>query len=398
MEDNDENQEKRNGRGRGRGRPRGKRGRGNNKNREGYKRGNRGNRGNRYNPNYKNNNCNNMNKNFDRSNLDYEGNEDEDRTYPHNQQRDNNIKNHDYDFIHNDMNNQENKEQERKNNSNHKKEEKFFFSPNTIKDLEKKDIIDVITELNSDENFCKKINGTIFQKDICYSLMKTIKKVSEDNSEPVLILINKIIENTNFINKTIITFIKERNYDSIEYLNFFENFLLFLQKYLLISSKKLEININLYEDTKLLENKIKKEDTKEELKLAMKKVIQEINNYVEKNISIMHNENKEKEDNSRNKQKNQKNYKEIKTIINIDDFLTEVYYNIDPNIPKGKFDSYESYINTMFFLEYEDCYRNLRKAIYKLKNNYVSIGKLNKKEIKNFEKNQKDIYCYFMVK
>ena len=393
MNDNDENQEKRNGRGRGR--PRGKRGRGNNKNREGYKGGNRGNRGNRYNPNYKNNNCNNMNKNFDRSNLDYEGNEDEDRTYPYNQRKDNHINNHDYDFIHNDINNQENEEQERKNNSNHKKEEKFFFYPNTIKELEKKDIIDVITELNSDENFCKKINGTIFQKDICYSFMKTIKKVSEDNSEPVLILINKIIENTNFINKTIITFIKERNYDSIEYLNFFENFLLFLQKYLLISSKKLEININLYEDTKLLENKIKKEDTKEELKLAMKKVIQEINNYVEKNISIMDNENKEKEDNLKNKQKNQKNYKEIKTIINIDDFLTEVYYNIAPNIPKGKFDSYESYINTMFFLEYEDCYRNLRKAIYKLKNNYVSIGKLNKKEIKNFEKNQKDIYCYF---
>jgi len=88
-------------------------------------------------------------------------------------------------------------------------------------------------------------------------------------------------------------------------------------------------------------------------------------------------------------------FKEIKTIINIEDFFNEVNYNIDPNLQKGKFDSYESYINTMFFLEYEDCYLNLRKAIYKLKNKCLNIHNLNKTEKKNFEKNQKDIYCYF---
>jgi len=49
----------------------------------------------------------------------------------------------------------------------------------------------------------------------------------------------------------------------------------------------------------------------------------------------------------------------------------------------------------MFFLEYEDCYLNLRKAIYKLKNKCLNIHNLNKTEKKNFEKNQKDIYCYF---
>ena len=371
-------------------RHRGGRGRGNNNRNRDFQRekgrSNRGNRGKKY--NYKQNGVYNKNNNFDRSGNNYNN---DNLSYSKNQ-----IKN-DY-FLNNDNNNIEN-ENIKENNNNQKAEKKLFFYPNKIKELEKKDIIDVITELNSDDNLCKKINGTIFQKDTCYSFMNTIKKISEDNSEPVIILIYKIIENTNFINQTAINFIKNQDYDDINYLNFFENFLIFLQKYLLISSKKFDININLTENKKLLESLILKEDIEQNKKQAMQRVIQEINNYEEKNFELSKYEyekkKKEKEENSKNQQKNKINYKEIKTIINIDDFFNEVNYNIDSNLPKGKFDSYESYINTMFFLEYEDCYRNLRRAIYKLKNKYVNIHNFNKNEKKNFERNQKDIYCYF---
>ena len=371
-------------------RHRGGRGRGNNNRNRDFQRekgrSNRGNRGKKY--NYKQNGVYNKNNNFDRSGNNYNN---DNLSYSKNQ-----IKN-DY-FLNNDNNNIEN-ENIKENNNNQKAEKKLFFYPNKIKELEKKDIIDVITELNSDDNLCKKINGTIFQKDTCYSFMNTIKKISEDNSEPVIILIYKIIENTNFINQTAINFIKNQDYDDINYLNFFENFLIFLQKYLLISSKKFDININLTENKKLLESLILKEDIEQNKKQSMQRVIQEINNYEEKNFELSKYEyekkKKEKEENSKNQQKNKINYKEIKTIINIDDFFNEVNYNIDSNLPKGKFDSYESYINTMFFLEYEDCYRNLRRAIYKLKNKYVNIHNLNKNEKKNFERNQKDIYCYF---
>ena len=387
MSDNEEEQR--------RGRPRGKRGggrRGNHRGRGGYYGSNRGNRGKKHKSNY--NNDNKRNNNFDRSNID-------NNNYDYLSFSFNQIKN----AYPNNKYNNDNKDfigDKKENNlSNQKKERIPFLNEKEIKEMEKKDIIDVIGKLNSDDKLYEKINGTIFKKETCYSFMNTIQKITEYNSEPALLIINKIIENTNFINKTVIDFIKEREFDDNNYLYFFYNFLIFLQKYMQISSKKLDDDINksINVNKSLLEMLMLKEECNEDQKQLTKKIIEEINLYQEKNTEILFNEyqkeKKEKEENLKNNQKNKKNYKEIKTIINIDDFITEINYNIDPNLPKGEYDSYESYINTMFFLEYEDCYRNLRRAIYKLKNGDINLEHLKQNDIKKFEKNQKDIYCYF---
>ena len=391
MSDNEENNEQRSGRYH----PRDKRGRfnrGRGGNREGRGRGNFARKYNHYQKNdYK------KNKNYDRSHINED---DEDDLSNNNNQRENAYSNNknifndpDYDNCKKDIKKNE------KNINNNKKEKNIYFHPKEIKELEKKDIMEVIFELNEDDKLCQKINCTKFQKDTCYSFMNTIQKISEDNSEPVLIIINKIIENTNFIKQTVVDFLKEQEFEDIEYLKFFYNILIFLQKYLIISSKNLELNINFNDPKKLLEIFISKNEYNENQKQLMKKIIQEINNYEEKKQEIYIYEyekrKKEKEENEKRKQKNKKNYKDIKTIISIDDFLTNINYDIDPNMIKGEYDSYESYINTMFFLEYEDCYKNLRKAIYRLGNNEQNLGQLNQKEIVNFEKKQKDIYCYF---
>ena len=397
MSDNEEQPNRRRGRHQGKrgggGRRGNNRGRGgNNGGRGGFNGPNRGNRKKKCNSNY--NNDYNRNSNFDRSNIDY-------NNYDNLQFSQNQIKNVYYKINDNNDNNDFKEDKNGNNSSNQKKEKIRFLNEKEIKEMEKKDIIDVISELSSDDKLCEKINGTNFKKETCYSFMNTIQKISEDNSEPVILIINKIIENTNFINKTVIDFLKEHEFNDENYLNFFYTFLIFLQKYMLISSKKLDNGINntINDNKSLLEMSISEDKCNEDQKQLKKKIIDEIGIYQEKNKEILFHEyqreKQEKEENLKKKQKNKKNYKDIKTVINIDDFITEINYNIDPNLPKGEYDSYESYINTMFFLEYEDCYRNLRRAIYKLKNNDMNLEQLKPNDIKKFEKNQKDIYCYF---
>ena len=48
----------------------------------------------------------------------------------------------------------------------------------------------------------------------------------------------------------------------------------------------------------------------------------------------------------------------------------------------------------MFFLEYEDCYRSLRRAIYNLIEDGKSLYHLDKQEKWSFERRRHDVYCY----
>ena len=104
---------------------------------------------------------------------------------------------------------------------------------------------------------------------------------------------------------------------------------------------------------------------------------------------------KREEDEIKNKKENDKNYKEMEIIINTKDFAKDIKYKINPNIIKGPYESYEKYINTMFFLEYEDCYRSLRRAIFNLIQEGKSLNQLDKQEKWFFERRKHDIYCYF---
>ena len=60
----------------------------------------------------------------------------------------------------------------------------------------------------------------------------------------------------------------------------------------------------------------------------------------------------------------------------------------------GKYISYEKYLNTMFYLEYEDCYRNLRNSIYELQFNGQSINNMEQNKLTSIINKYKDLYFY----
>ena len=101
------------------------------------------------------------------------------------------------------------------------------------------------------------------------------------------------------------------------------------------------------------------------------------------------------EQNKESKKELEINYQDVDAIINIKDFKKDIRYKICANKIEGKYKSYEEYINTMFCLEYEDCYRSLRRAIFNLIQEGKSLNQLDKQEKWFFERRKHDIYCYY---
>ena len=56
-------------------------------------------------------------------------------------------------------------------------------------------------------------------------------------------------------------------------------------------------------------------------------------------------------------------YKNADVLIKKEEFEQKYDKMISPHIKSGPYFSYERYLNTNFYLEREDCYRDLRKAI-----------------------------------
>ena len=252
-----------------------------------------------------------------------------------------------------------------------------------------------------DDQIYDAINNTRFQQESCYLMMNIIGRIAETNSEPVLIIINKIIENTNFL-KVVFKFLEEKIFEDDKYLNFLYDLIKFLNKSLSLNllTKKIDYNLNEYK--KLLEYIIEKDKDKSNEEDNEKKnlILKEINDYEEQKDLIIRKEyekskKEREEDKLKNKNENCKSYKEMDIIINTKDFVKDIKYKIEANIIKGPYESYERYINTMFFLEYEDCYRSLRRAIFNLIQEGKSLYQLNKQEKWEFERRKHDIYCYF---
>ena len=259
---------------RGKGRPRGKRG--DNKGGNRGSRGNRGRRGNkhhkggdynRYGGNYRYNGDrnrqyeNDYNPNFDRSRRqnddedyeeDYKGKEksyandndnDDDNYYYGNRKH----KNKNKDSQNNS--NYYNEEYKNKNKSKTKsvhKEKKTFLSFSKLKELSaKEETSDIIEYFHNNDEIFDEIKKKQFESERCYLLMNIIERMSELNSEPVLIISNKIIDNTPFIQVNIAYFLNEKAFENEAYLNFLYDVIKFLNKCLIINTKSKKIDINL---------------------------------------------------------------------------------------------------------------------------------------------------------
>ena len=217
-------------------------------------------------------------------------------------------------------------------------------------------------------------------------MMHILRRISEPNSESAFLLINEIIENTNFIRTVVDYYIKKEPSDTDNYLDFFYDTIKFLHKYILIFSKTNNININSNSCKNILENIINRSKNKKKNEKILL-IINEIK-YYQKQVNI-------KKERKEKKGQNDRNYKDMNAIIDTKDFKEEIKNKkIDKNIIKGEYESNEKYINTLFFLEYEDCYRNLRRAIFNLFKEGKSLNILNKEEKLVYERRNHDVYCY----
>ena len=75
------------------------------------------------------------------------------------------------------------------------------------------------------------------------------------------------------------------------------------------------------------------------------------------------------------------------------DFNEKKDLRFAPHKKSGSYISYERYINTMFYLEYQDCYKDLKETINYLQLN-KSINNMDKKELYQLSKEFSNIYFY----
>ena len=87
-------------------------------------------------------------------------------------------------------------------------------------------------------------------------------------------------------------------------------------------------------------------------------------------------------------------YKRRNILLSNDDFFKYKENQISIHIPQGSYKSYEYYFNTLFNLEYEDCYRGLKKDIYNLGLRGKSVNLMNEEEHQNLEIDFPDLYFY----
>ena len=334
-------------------------------------------------------NKNNINFNRINYNQEMEYEEEEDKNYNNKNQYSNKQFYHNYNQINNNYNYYENKRPR-------------FLSYPKIREMEGKDSDDIINQYFLNDDIYEEISNTRFQPETCYLMMKIIIKISENNSEYASIIINKLFENTNFfsqdekINK-LFCFVKENKFSNVEYLDFLKNVIEFLTKCLIKFQRSLDFDFNDYKE----EIEYILQDNKNNENNKNNKIMEEIKELIEayiKQKKIINREKLKKKYNLKEEEKFNNeieiNYKGVDAIINSDDFTKNKSYTIYENKIKGKYESYDKYINTMFFLEYEDCYRNLRKAIYNLIQEGNTLNLLNEQEKWNFERKKHDIYCY----
>lgn len=136
--------------------------------------------------------------------------------------------------------------------------------------MEGKDIDDIINQYFSNDDIYEEISNTRFQPETCHLMMKIIIKISENNSEYVSIIINKLFENTNFFNRDaknkLFCFDKENDFLNIEYLDFLKNVLEFLTKCLIKFQRSLDFDFEEIENIILNDKNNENNKIMEELK------------------------------------------------------------------------------------------------------------------------------------
>ena len=292
-------------------------------------------------------------------------------------------------------------------NQNYQDKIVLSISYDILKELISKSDNEIIQFLSkykdSTEIFVKNTN---FIKEMTEIMVKLLMKISKIYSDEASNTLYHILKNTNLK-----LYIKQRlaieDYDNKNYLNFILNLILLNDKLIdkftddLIRIKSGEI----LEYVEIIKIKIDKGDYIDDLSLA-KDVVSNIEKLKEKEKHKKLTDFIEKEkEREREKEKNKKNinnndinnikidYKTRDIYLTTQDLNKNKEIKIAPHLKSGSYISYERYINTMFYLEYQDCYKDLKEAMNYLQIN-KSINYMNNKELWKLSKEFSNIYFY----
>ena len=274
-----------------------------------------------------------------------------------------------------------------------------FLSKNKLKEISMKAQDEQISYLIGLTDLKSSIKRTEFTNDMTYLLVSILKNIIDSNSSPVHQIVTNLITNTDFFNVTVKNIINTRPME--------ENFFIFFSHLLYFTNKIFEKYTSLY--THLPVNDFIACFSYLELRKKMSPLpncseklfntIQNLNTDILNKQIEMYNI-KEKQNQEKEKEEKQRDtnvigiissipidYREVSAEISNEELLDNNTYQMQPHLPRGDYESYERYFNTLFYLEYEDCYKSLRNSIQNIE--------LTKQDaIDNIERDNRDIYYY----
>ena len=348
------------------------------------------------NENYKKYKRNNDIKNYNQNNANSQNNYDKykEKYYDNNRNR----------KIFSNINNEGKNEKELNNNQNNNNLP--YIPHKKLKELNDSDNENIINFFYTFPQYEQLINGTNFKNpEMIFLLMNIIKRISEINSGPATQIISSIIDNTNFFEKELKTYIEEESL-SLEYLNVINNYLIFNLKVLnKFSDKSKKLHLWEIEETvESLKKSIGDKDYNEDFRKISLEIIKNYKELKDKRIKLKEEEMKKLKNKKEDIKFNSKNfdlykyslsyinsipidYKNKQIEITGEELRNGAEKNLVPHLPKGNYINCDRYLNTLFYLEYEDCYRSLKNTIQKI----CLSGNLN---IEKVEKEHKDVYYY----
>ena len=300
--------------------------------------------------------------------------------------------------------NKKNNDSKQQNKENYKYNEnnKVFISFKRLKEIESKDDNEIILFFQKYDNISQVFENTKFSEEMVYLMVDILTRISFVNSSPASIILYQIIENTSFFEK-IKDCLNNINTNNYNYLKFVFNLIKLSDKILdKFSKSNKRIKRGDFLDLEdLLIDKISQnaKEEKNENDILIEKILEKIKQYKEREkhiniIKIKENEEKLNNKNINNRDKITIDYKNADVLIKKEEFEQNNDKIISHHIKSGPYFSYERYINTNFYLEREDCYRDLRKAIKFIQSQGKSINDMDYKEIKDLTKQFSNLYFY----
>ena len=286
-----------------------------------------------------------------------------------------------------------------------KRVRKGFISYHQLVELVDKEDNEIMQYFIKFRDIPDAVNNTRFTPDMVDLMTELLAKISNINSGPATTTLNQIFINTDFVN-LIRNRLSEQNYKNAKYLEFLKNVAELSNKLIdkfTDDNKRIKYN-ELSEYSEMLQELIRADQIQNNLEIALK-ILDIMNDFKEKERHKRMNQfqEKEKERNKISENNNNINnkineipidYKEKNIQLTKEDFIEKGEPLIAPHLKVGPYISYERYINTMFYLEYEDCYRDLRKSINIFQSLNKSINEMDKNELYKLSKKYSDLYFY----